>query len=143
MVHIIPVCELRWLVDGRVLWVRLDGSLSVALLTSTMNRIVSLIDASPGEVDYIVEIGADAHFEVPVFKLVSLLRPLLLHSKSGWQLVVTQSSAGRVVGQAVSTVTGVRFSIFGTHDDAADFLRRMDNTIEDKIDFNRAHLIEP
>jgi hypothetical protein len=121
---------IEWYVPQRIIYVQISRTLSLEQLKGINTDVISMLDSGTAP----VHVFADTRYLESVHRgLRSTTRSVtaLRHPKHGWTVYFGKPAPFiRFMINAVSRIMQAKFSIQSTPQDALDFLREQDNTID-------------
>lgn len=125
--------NIRWLVEKRVIYCTMEGTLSVELLQMTSQQIIERLNQGEQKLVHIL-------FDLSMTQSVSLqmgligetVRPFMTHPNIGWIIAFgTQNGMIRMISSIVSQTFRARFRFYPQRDEAIHMLQSLDTTLPD------------
>jgi hypothetical protein len=120
--------EIRWHVPQRVIYVRFFDTMTMDAIIESMNTINQYFDEGIPLVHIIMDVGDVTAYP----SLTDLARGLKYerNDKQGWSIYVGAQGVARFVASVTSQLSGSRFRMFDTLEEALAFLAEQDETLE-------------
>lgn len=121
--------EIKWLVEGRVLYIKPVGDISLEDLEDSVTRMQAMLDAGEAPIHSISDNRFVGKFPTSLSTLRKLMSP---HPKaSGWSLLIQENTATRFVSEMLTRVIvgQNRIKSFTNLFDTIKFLERNDQSL--------------
>jgi hypothetical protein len=120
--------NLRWLVEGRVLFSYFYDEISFDVLEKGSIRLVEVVDQT--ETTRPIHVIYDARKQTKgvtnVAQLKRATQAVFQHPKIGWHIVITDNPIHRFIGTAALQLAGANSRLVGSYEDAVQVLNRVD-----------------
>ena len=121
----------KWYIPEQIGYIRFYGEVLEDELRKFMDDGERMIDSSSrANVHFIIDL-TDLTRPVSLAASIKLARERTKHPRSGWSITVgKQSSFTKFIGDVTGQILNTRMRAFDTTQEALDFLRDMDETID-------------
>lgn len=122
--------SIQWYIPNEIIFARYWGAVATAELETAMLEAKDLIETSPRHlVHTILDVG-DITESAPLGESLQIVRKTGFHARAGWQISIREKSMLVKMGTAFArSILNVRTKNFDTFDEAAAFLRDVDDTL--------------
>lgn len=120
--------EIKWLVDGRVLYIKPVGDISVDELENSVSQIQAFMDEGEAPIHSISDNRFVGKFPTSLSTLKKMMSP---HPKgTGWSLMIQENAATRFIGEILTRFSGQnKLKSFTTLREGLAFLERNDASL--------------
>jgi hypothetical protein len=125
--------QVEWIVENRVVLMRWIGNQTMQTVEEGVNRLQAFLDKGTPPVHVISDSRYLGRFPASLDALKKVMKQ---HKNSGQTVSIGGNAATRFVSMMTTRLSGgVRLEFRDTFEDALVFLRRMDTTLPNEIDY--------
>jgi hypothetical protein len=121
--------ELTWLVENRVIYVRMYGTVTREEAIRFRDDITQAIDSGTPYVHVITHAAENVQNTMGLSDLIGLFKQPAANPNQGWSIYVSPSQINRFLATVVSQMTKTRTREFAALEDAITFLKANDHTL--------------
>ena len=123
--------ELGWFVDGRVLYVRAWGQITLKTIESESDLIVEALDTDGQEpaVHLMFDSLKLEKFNFPLTTVYSITQKFRTHPLVGWSIDITANSSNQVAGKTMSGIVRTQWRHTSSREEALQVLQWLDETL--------------
>ncbi len=119
--------QVIWRLEGRIIYVKLSGVVTIEELVETANTIAALIPAEDNYVHTIADMRDMSEFPKQIKHLAAVIPQL--RRGSGWLLLVTQNIFFRFLATTIATMASRHMRVFDDPQAALDYLQQADDSL--------------
>lgn len=123
--------EIGWLVDGRVIYQRYYGVVTLDELVDASGAVGALVDDGVCPVHTLIDIVGLKEYPGAIGEIRRALRDARFDARLGWLVLVGVHPIPRYIASVVIQVTGLRFRLFDTFEEGLHFLATHDETLDE------------
>lgn len=120
--------EIGWLLEGRVIYLKISGTLTEAMLSKNASFLVNLLDNVQGDdlIHTIIDSLAVDRYDMPMFRLHALSKPFIQHPKLTTIVDVTTNLNTQTAGSLVNNIALKNWTSCATTLQALQYLKRLE-----------------
>ncbi len=124
--------EISWLVEGRIVYVKLDGKLTFEKIHAISKAIVTHLDAGQPPYVHVLIDNQDMTSHPQTLNKLREATRFLKHPNLGWFIIFgSDNPLLRFFSSVITQLAGVRWRVLGTRTEALSFLQEVDQTLPD------------
>lgn len=125
--------NIRWLVEKRVIYCTIEGTLSVEELRQGSSPILQMLNQGEQKLVHILfDLSMTQGVPLQMGLIGETVRPFMTHPNTGWIIAFgTQNGMIRMISSIVSQTFRARFRFYPQRDEAIHMLQSLDTTLPD------------
>jgi len=123
--------EIGWFVDGRVIYQRFYGAVTLEELAEASRAVREFVTEGTAPVHGLIDITAVHQHPTSPAEIRRALRDLRFDPRRGWIIVIGVDPITRYLASVVFQLLGLRFRTLDTFDEALHFLALHDETLDE------------
>jgi hypothetical protein len=121
---------INWYIENEIIYIQYEGETTSDELRHSLLDIQQFINDSPRALVHVLTDVGDVTDPVPIRDTLQIVREVGAHDRMGWQITLREDSVLMKMGIAFgTTIFKTRARTFDTMDEAAAFLKTMDEDI--------------
>lgn len=122
-----------WLIEGHVLYNRIEGMLTINDLHAGSARMCQMLDQGDNHlVHALFDLTHAQGIPLRISTVIEITRPFMTHPNTGWVIAFgTDNEMIRMISSIVSQTFRARFRFYPQRDEAIHMLQSLDTTLPD------------
>lgn len=122
--------SIDWYIPDEILFVQFSGEVTAEELRGCLKEAAEMIEQSPRVLVHVFTDVGDVTKPVPPMESLGITREVGMPENSGWQIILREKSVILKMGIAIGTsIMKMRTRTFNTIQEAEEFLRQVDNSL--------------